>query len=167
MPETGPPSDEWFSFLLVRLGTYLAAGFAEALEPLGIEPRHFGLLNRIATHEGASQQTLGQLLDLHPTRMVFAIDELEDRGFVERRRNPSDRRTNALFLTRDGRRLLTRGREVAARRAADLGAGLTVAQRKELTRLLQRVADAQGLPAEGLPMGASRRPARRAGAATT
>jgi DNA-binding MarR family transcriptional regulator len=173
----GPPvpADEWFSFLLVRLGTYVASGFAEALAPLGIEPRHFGILNRIAANEGASQQTLATRLGLHPTRMVFAVDELEERGLVERRRNPNDRRSYALHLTPDGRKLLQKARGIAGKRAGELGKGLTARERKELTRLLQKVSDEQGLAPEGLPMGGgppprivkkvSTRPARRAGTA--
>jgi len=169
---TRAAADEDFAFLLVRLGIYAAGRFAQVLEPLGIEPRHFGVLNRIASHEGESQQTLGARLGLHPTRMVFAVDELEERGLVERRRNPSDRRSNAIYLTADGRKLLTRARTVAAKHDASLGDGLSAAERRQLTKLLQRVADEQGLAPEGLPgppppadETASKRPARRAGTA--
>ena len=43
------------------------------------------------------------------TRMVFLVDELEQRGLVERRRNPADRRSYALYLTDQGRAKLARG----------------------------------------------------------
>jgi DNA-binding MarR family transcriptional regulator len=173
MTGVGAPSDEDFAFLLVRLGIYAAGRFAQALEPLGIEPRHFGVLNRIASHEGESQQALGTRLGLHPTRVVFAVDELEERGLVERRRNPSDRRSNAIYLTADGRKLLTRARTVAAKNNASLGDGLSMAERRQLTKLLRRVGDEQGLAPEGLPgppplrpeEATSKRPGRRAGTA--
>jgi len=168
-PNALPSPDQSFTFLLVRLGIHAAGELAAALEPLGIEPRHFGVLNRIAAHEGESQQALGRRLGLHPTRVVFLVDELEERGLVERRRNPADRRSNALHLTAAGRRLLTRARAVAARRNEAMAKGLTVAERRTLTRLLQRVADEQGLPPEGLPMPPSSRrpPDRRAASAAT
>jgi DNA-binding MarR family transcriptional regulator len=140
------------ALLLVRLGAHAAGSFARALEPLGIEPRHFGVLMRLAAHEGTSQQALAARLGLHPTRMVFLVDELEARGLVERRRNESDRRSHALHLTTSGRALLARARKVAATNGDRLGRGLTAAERRQLARLLRKIADAEGLPDEGLPV---------------
>src|SRR5262249_35996775 len=99
-----PPGagEEDFAYLLVQLGFHLARQFAERLAPLGLEPRHAGMLTRLAAYEGLSQQALGELIGLTPTRMVFLVDELEQRGLVERRRNTADRRSYALYLTTQG-----------------------------------------------------------------
>jgi DNA-binding MarR family transcriptional regulator len=156
MLRSGAVSED-FGLLLVRLGAHAAGLFHQALEPLGIEPRHFGVLMRLAAHEGISQQALASRLGLHPTRMVFVVDELEAHGLVERRRNPSDRRSHALHVTSAGRALLARARTVATRHGATLGKGLTAAERRQLAALLGKVADAQGLPEEGLPMPPPRR----------
>jgi DNA-binding MarR family transcriptional regulator len=87
------------AYLLVQLGFRVAGKFTEQLAPLGLEPRHFGMLTRLAANEGKSQQAIGELMGLNATRMVFLVDELEKRGLVERRRNPADRRSYALYLT--------------------------------------------------------------------
>lgn len=136
---------------LVRLGFLASHRFAAGLAPLGLEPRHFGVLVRLAEHDGASQRELGEVLDLHPTRVVFVVDELEQAGLVERRRSTTDRRSNAIVLTAAGRRALTRGRAVARANDDALGDGLTAKERIELERLLAKVAAAQGLPEGGLP----------------
>ncbi len=85
------------------------------------------------------------------TRMVFLVDELEQRGLVERRRNPADRRSYALYLTDQGRAKLREAQQASARHAGQVGASLTAAERRQLTDLLRRLADEQGITEAGLP----------------
>jgi DNA-binding MarR family transcriptional regulator len=143
-------------FLLVQLGTLVARQFRQQLEPLGIEPRHFGMLTRLAENEGKAQQAMGELIGLNPTQMVFLVDELEDRGLVERRRNPSDRRSYGLYLTDAGRDMLGRVQGVARAHQRTLGASFTESEREQLTAFLRRLAAEQGLTGQSLP-GASPR----------
>jgi DNA-binding MarR family transcriptional regulator len=146
-----------FAFLLVQLGTLVARQFREQLEPLGIEPRHFGMLTRLAENEGKAQQAIGELIGLNPTQMVFLVDELEDRGLVERRRNPADRRSYGLYLTDAGRDMLARVQAVARDHQGALGSSLTEAEREQLTALLRRLAAEQGVTAQSLPGSSLRR----------
>jgi len=83
--------------------------------------------------------------------MVFLVDELEQRGLVERRRNPSDRRSHALYLTDQGRAKLREAQETSAGHANQVGASLTDAERTQLTTLLRRLADEQGIAGTSLP----------------
>jgi DNA-binding MarR family transcriptional regulator len=138
-------------YLLVQLGFHVARQFSERLAPLGLEPRQFGMLTRLAANEGRSQQALGELLGLNATRMVFLVDELEKRGLVERRRNPADRRSYALYLTDLGRDKLREAQRAGGGPEGQLGASLTGQQRTQLTRLLRRLADEQGIAEESLP----------------
>lgn len=140
-----------FAFLLVQLGTLVARQFREQLEPLGIEPRQFGMLTRLAENEGKAQQAVGELIGLNPTQMVFLVDELEDRGLVERRRNPADRRSYGLYLTDAGRDMLGQVRAVARAHQGALGSSLTEPEREQLTVLLRRLAAEQGLSGQSLP----------------
>jgi DNA-binding MarR family transcriptional regulator len=140
-----------FRLLLVQLGFHIARTFKERLAPLGLEPRHFGMLTRLAANEGKSQQAIGELIGLNPTRMVFLVDELEQRGLVERRRNPADRRSYALYLTEPGRAKLREAQQAGSGHDHQLGASLTGAQRKQLTVLLRRLAEEQGLSEDSLP----------------
>ena len=146
-----PASGDGIAYLLVQLGFHLAGRFAEQLAPLGLEPRHFGMLTRLAANEGRSQQAIGELMGLNPTRMVFLVDELEKRGLVERRRNPADRRSHALYLTDEGRAKLREAQQVSATHAGQVGASLTGEQRAQLTALLRQLADEQGITGESLP----------------
>src|SRR6266699_933446 len=62
-PVSPPGGDEEdFAYLLVQLGLLLARQFGERLAPFGLEPRHAGMLTRLAAHQGLSQQALGELI---------------------------------------------------------------------------------------------------------
>src|SRR5438045_3000124 len=101
-------------FLLSWNGQRMAALFAQALEPLELHPRHFGVMNLIDAHPGTTQRELveGSLID--PSSMVAVIDELEEMGLAERRPHPDDRRKHAVHLTAKGKRRLVRAREAGA-----------------------------------------------------
>ena len=126
METSDPASPEGgVAFLLVQLGFHLARVFGERLEPLGLEQRQAGMLARLAENDGGSQQAIAELLGVNPTRMVFLTDELEKLGLVERRRNPADRRSHALYLTEAGTAMLARVREVTRAHEAAATAGLS------------------------------------------
>ena len=132
-------------FLLSQLGSANARWFHETLVPVGLEPRQFAILRFVSQDEGQSQQALGDTLGIAPSRMVALIDELEERGLVERRPNPSDRRARALHVTSAGRRLLAAAMKRARAHEAQLCAPLTGDERAALIDMLQRVAAGQGL----------------------
>src|SRR6266545_1611181 len=139
-PRPGPPLSARVSLLLSQAGRTAAARFAERLQPLGLRPRQFLLLNHIALAAGSSQQQLGQRLGQDPSGLVSTLDELEQQGLVERRRNPSDRRRHALHLTAAGEEMLARGREVARERGQELLSPLTDEEAELFHDLLLRVA---------------------------
>ena len=139
------------TFLLVQLGFHVARRYGERLAPLGLAQRHAGMLVRLAENDGTSQQAIGELMGLNPTRMVFLVDELEQQGLVERRRNPVDRRSHALYLTGQGRDKLREAQQASAAHEHEMVASLTPAQRTELAALLRQVADDQGISEESLP----------------
>ena len=141
-----PPQARSAAFLLTQLGTLAHLRLAERLRPLGLHPRHLGMLGHLATAEGSSQQALADALGVHRSAMVALVDDLEARGLAERRRDPADRRAYTLHLTREGRRQFAELREIADRQETELLAGLDPGERRELVELLRRLAASQGLP---------------------
>jgi DNA-binding MarR family transcriptional regulator len=150
-PATAPQPESSVAFLLVQLGFHLARVFGDRLKPLRLEQRHAGMLIRLAENDGRSQQAISELIGVNPTRMVFLTDELEKLGLVERRRNPADRRSHALYLTEAGTAMLARVREVIRAHEADITASLTGAEREQLATLLQHLARDQGRAGQALP----------------
>ena len=131
-------------FLLAQLGAHAASQFAEQLKLIDLTPPDAGILRLLRMSPGLSQQELASRLGIHPSRLV-ALDNLEKRGFVERRPNPVDRRLYSLHLTNDGVSALERVGKVAREHQDALLSALSADERKTLGSLLLRVADHQGL----------------------
>ncbi len=134
-------------FLLVQLGTHAHRRFAERLAGLDLHPRHFGMLSHLAASEGQSQQALSIALGVHRSAVVALVDDLEQRGLAERRRDLADRRAYTLYLTPPGRDMLADLEGMAEEHEAELLTALDASERSQLISLLQRVAESQGLAA--------------------
>lgn len=129
------------SFLLARANALSLAAGNTALAPLGLKVRSYSVL-ALAADDGArpTQRELAEFLRLDPSQVVALVDDLQRRGLVERRPDPSDRRANVVIVTDEGRAL--HGRAVAAAAAAEheLHAGLDQHERAQLAALLRRIA---------------------------
>jgi DNA-binding MarR family transcriptional regulator len=73
------------------------------------------------------------------------VDDLEERGLVERRRNPDDRRNYELHLTAAGHQAMKGLDQAAFEHEEAISAPLTPAERAELSRLLAKLASGHGL----------------------
>jgi DNA-binding MarR family transcriptional regulator len=133
------------AFLLAQLGHHAAERFGERIAALDLTPPHAGILRAIAAAPGRSQQALSTQLQLLPSRVVAFVDDLEDRGYVERRPNPDDRRQYALYLTAAGKELMRKLSRLARQHERALTSGLDESQAAQLRELLATVAQQQGL----------------------
>ncbi|MFJ6215943.1 MarR family winged helix-turn-helix transcriptional regulator [Streptomyces sp. NPDC092296] len=157
---TPEPHTGGAAFLLAQLGAHAAGLFAERASAIGLTPAQAGLLRLLARTPGRSQRQLADDLGMPPSRFVPFADELEERGLIERRRNPTDRRLYALHLTEGGSELLARLREVAQAHEQQVCQALAPDEHQQLTALLRRIAAQQGLSAGVHPGYRSMRPGR-------
>ena len=132
-------------FLLAALGAHAKLRFTELLAPLGLQPPHFGVLRRLHDSEGCSQQTIADAMRVRRSVMVGLIDELESMGFVERRRHPADRRANALYLTAQGKQVLSRADRVAGQLDKELLEPIPADERQVFLEQLRRLGVATGI----------------------
>jgi DNA-binding MarR family transcriptional regulator len=157
---TGTQRPSSAAFLLAQIGAHAARKFAERLAPIHLSPPHVGILGILRRSEGLSQQDLAVVLRMHPSSLVAVIDELEERGLVERKDSPDDRRIYELHLTDKGQATLSDIGRIAHEHNKSLCAALSDEEREQLRGLLQRIADEQGL-ARGVHPGFSRLGRRR------
>jgi DNA-binding MarR family transcriptional regulator len=158
--EPGGPRPFGPAFLLAQLGAHAALKFGERMAALDLTPAHAGILRAISASEGMSQKALAHLLRIVPSRLVELLDDLGQRGLVERRDDEDDRRVYALHLTRKGLLALEAIGRVGREHQEALLAALTPAEREALGSLLGRVAEEQGLT-PGVHPGFSRTGSRR------
>lgn len=126
-------------FLLSQLGYVVARQFRTVMAEVELEPRQFSLLRAIEAHQGQSQNFLVELLRIPASSMVSLVDHLEERGLVERRVHPADRRSRTLHVTAVGQRLLSRATGMAMALEQRICAGLSAEERTELIERLQHV----------------------------
>jgi DNA-binding MarR family transcriptional regulator len=99
--------DARLGYLLKHAQQRLAAFTAPALAPFGITGRQLAVLMTIDDVVPLSQQDVAGRLGVDRTTMVALIDELEDKGLVQRRPDPADRRRNVVTLTETGQSTMT------------------------------------------------------------
>jgi DNA-binding MarR family transcriptional regulator len=139
--------------LLSAVGRSVGRSFHTCLEPLGLDPRQYLLLQTVGGCQDQSQHAVGSALQIPPSRMVVLVDRLEARGLIERVANPVDRRAHALRLTGAGRQLLQRAVPVAEAFEAEVCRPLSAGERAVLLGALGRIADDRGLSLPVAPAG--------------
>lgn len=126
-------------FLLSQLGYVVARRFRSAMAGVELEPRHFALMRAIEASEGQPQNALAETLQIPASSMVSLVDHLEERGLVERRVHPADRRSRTLHVTAAGRARLVEATSRAMALEGLLCQGLSPADRLALIATLQEV----------------------------
>ena len=122
--------------LMIKLGRITMHRFTEALEPFGIRPRHVAALIELRDRGELTQQALCGQLHLDPTNLVGILNELEDRGYANRRRDPADRRRHLVEVSKKGLAVIEKVSEVMDGVEDDLLGGFESAEREQLQRLL-------------------------------
>jgi DNA-binding MarR family transcriptional regulator len=115
-----------------------ARTFAQALEPLELDGRLFGVLSALARLGPVTQARLNLELDSDKSTMLRTVDELEQRGLAVRRPVPGDRRARTVALTPVGRRQLTAAMNTAERVAGELFGAMSAGEQTALRDLLAR-----------------------------
>jgi DNA-binding MarR family transcriptional regulator len=114
---------------IMRAHQLLIARVDECLAPFALTFARFEVLMLLSfTREGELPLgKIGQRLQVHPASVTNAIDRLQARGLVERRKHPSDGRTTLAAITPAGREVAASGvavlnTEVFADTGLDAGA---------------------------------------------
>jgi DNA-binding MarR family transcriptional regulator len=104
-----------------------------------VTPHRFSVLEVVGRNPGLQQTQLADALALSRPATTLAINFWEERGCVERRDVPDDRRSFGIHATDHGEQELARLRVAVQQADQALTSGLTAKERQELHRLLYKI----------------------------
>jgi DNA-binding MarR family transcriptional regulator len=123
--------------LLTRLAQEVFRRSTE--DVLGITLKQYMLLRNLRDHEGAQpQQTLCGSMHMDPNYLVLLLNDVEEAGLVERRRDPDDRRRHIVELTPAGQASLERAEAGMQAVEDEVLSDLSAQERVELGRMLSK-----------------------------
>jgi DNA-binding MarR family transcriptional regulator len=106
----------------------------------GLRQVEFSLLMLLLANGPRPPKRLARTLTLSAPNLTQLLSRLEDRGLIERERNPDDGRSQYIVLSDAGRQLARSSEAAAATMERDLMNRLSRAERAILIELLQKLA---------------------------
>ncbi len=126
-------------FLIADVARMMRSAFDRRVRRIGLTRSQWQVLSLLHRHPGLSQSELAEMLEVERATAGRMIDRLEQKGWVRRRRDPSDRRTWRLHLTAEAEAVQAEMGRIAAEMIDDAMATLHAGERDALTDMLERV----------------------------
>ncbi len=128
-------------FLISDVSRLLRKRFDERARLIGVTRQQWRTLSVLKRNEGSNQGMLAELLEVEPITLGRMIDRLEEAGWVERRRDPGDRRVWRIHLTDAAQPILLQLKGIADSLFVDAAEGISAEDQAKLHALLERLRD--------------------------
>jgi len=109
------------------------------METYGIGSGQFFFLIRLYHHEGINQETLAESLSVDKATCARAIKKLEEEGFVQRKRDETDKRAYQILLTEKAKKLKPLIKQTLQEWTINLLKGFTKEEQQQLFNYLERI----------------------------
>jgi DNA-binding MarR family transcriptional regulator len=126
-------------FLLNDVARLFRKRFEQRAKHVGLTRAQWQTMAYLARCEGIHQKALSELLEISAISLMRVLDNLVERGLVERRPHETDRRITLLYTTERSRVLLDDGRALGEATRHDALAGVSDADRARLFEILEQM----------------------------
>ena len=113
--------------------------FLERLEPHGLTPFHYLVLCCLWEEDGLSTSGNAVKLKQLGATLTGVVDRMEERKLVYRERDPSDRRIIRIWLTDEGKALMTVLPPIGAETIDHATAGIPEAEQAAAIQVLEQI----------------------------
>ena len=131
--------EELLGYNTRRAALHIIGAFMQNMAEFDLRPAEFSVLSLIRHNPGITSRQLCAALNILPPNLVVILKQFEKRGLIARKPHPTDGRAIGLSLTDKGDTLVAAAEEVSASSDLSSTQSLTAAERKTLTRLLQKI----------------------------
>ena len=128
-----------FGWLTADVARLMRTVFDRRVKALGLTRPQWLALVRLNRRPGASQSELADMMEIEKAPAGKIVDRMEEKGWVERRPDPLDRRINRIHLTDRGERIFAAIQPISMSTVDDALDDLSAMERVRLTTLLSRV----------------------------
>lgn len=115
--------------------------FLERLSPYGLTPFHYLVLCCLWEEDGLSTSGIADKLKQLGATLTGVVDRMESRNLVRRERDPDDRRIVRIWLTPEGKELMSVLPAIGAQTIDRATDGMTPAEQKAVLKLLDQVVE--------------------------
>jgi len=129
-------------YLVRRLNQIHYALFYEECKSQSITPVQYGVLTALSLNPWMDQTEIGLELGLDRTTTADVVKRLQERGYVDRRTNPEDKRSRQAAITEEGLRVMGLLQDGMARAQQRLIEPLPTRDRDVFMKLLSKLVDA-------------------------
>jgi DNA-binding MarR family transcriptional regulator len=123
-------------FLLHDVARLLRKRFEQRAKCLGLTRSQWQTLAYLSNNEGIHQGGLAEILEVEPITLVRILDKLAERGLIERRQHPTDRRIWLLYMRDEAHPLLAEMRVIGDATRGEALATVSPEQREQLFEIL-------------------------------
>jgi DNA-binding MarR family transcriptional regulator len=126
---------------VARLAAHLHRDLSEICRIAGLKAAQFQVLAALRSRDPLpmSASDLARAAILTTGGMTPVLDQLADRGLINRQIDPEDRRARRITITEKGRSAINRALDQQIARHRALNAALTVEEREQLSDLLRKL----------------------------
>jgi len=131
--------DTHIGYFARRFQVWIFQDLIRELARAEIRISHYSVLAIIEANPGLAQSAVAEAVGIEPARLVRVLDELERRGWIQRMRSATDRRSHALYLTQDGQKAFAHVKDLARQHETHVIERLGAAKYESLMRMLKEI----------------------------
>ncbi|WP_283193976.1 MarR family transcriptional regulator [Rhizobium sp. AN80A] len=132
-------SNPTLGFLLHDVARLLRKRFEQRAKCLGLTSSQWQALAYLSNNEGIHQGGLAEMLEIEPITLVRILDKLAERGLIERRQHPTDRRIWLLYMREEAHPLLAEMRGLGDVTRGEALEDVAAEEREQLFQILSQM----------------------------